>query len=54
MTSQDLHEHTCIECKNVFYTEWMPELPSEITHPKVCPFCGIQFNYTTPTTEQMI
>ena len=50
----DYHEHTCVECKNVFYTEWLPELPQEIAHPKYCPFCGIQFTYTFKTKEPMV
>ena len=48
----DLHEHTCIECKNVFYTKWLP-LPKELTKPSFCPFCGVEFTYTFKTKEQV-
>ena len=49
----DLHEHTCVECKNIFYTELMPIEIRAITLPKFCPFCGVAFTYTFKTKEVM-
>jgi ribosomal protein L37AE/L43A len=49
MSLPDMHEHTCDNCKGVFYTEWFPMLPAQITDPQFCPFCGIKFNYKRKT-----
>jgi hypothetical protein len=48
-----IDEHTCLHCKGIFYTEKLEGVPKEITRPCFCPFCGISFNFTFPTKEQM-
>jgi len=47
----DMAEHTCLACKNVFYTLYQPELPSALTKPSYCPFCGTEFTWRKPTEE---
>ena len=49
----DLHEHTCVECKNVFYTELQPKIIRDITKPSYCPFCGRKFT-SSYLTENVI
>ena len=49
----DYHEHTCVECKGIFYTEWYPVAIRDMTAPKYCPFCGIEFTYTFKTEGQI-
>ncbi len=49
MSLPDMHEHTCDNCKGIFYTELFPTVPAEITDPQFCQFCGIKFNYKRKT-----
>ena len=49
MNLPDCDEHTCDNCKNVFYTESLPDVSKTITAPSYCPFCKIKFNYTRKT-----
>lgn len=42
MDIEEMDEYTCDGCENVFYVDAL-DLPHEITDPKFCPFCGLQF-----------
>ena len=43
--SEEFDEHTCIECKNYFFTEVIPLLPADFELPSYCPFCGTKFTH---------